>query len=146
MCSLQVKELKKNQPSCSCYIVVTKSDLLNPPANTTASSMGPIPRVPACLSTAIKESPIVEGNEGSQPGVDNLQKGLRALNPTSSSPTSPFGQTAKSTNSPTSPFDRESSSDTQDRTTTAGLFEHDAVVFSPLVAGLASQDVRAILS
>lgn len=68
--SLQVKELKQHQPGCSCYIVLTKIDLLeNPilpsvqaPASTVRSgdqNLG-ISAIPESQQTAIQEASMVE--------------------------------------------------------------------------------------
>lgn len=99
---MQVKELKKYQPNCSCYIVLTKSDLLEP-----------LPKPEPLLEDQPKEllerCPSAEEVSDSH---DDLREQLSAVPCENNEVELP---TKKPCDSPISPFDRQSSSENTDR-------------------------------
>lgn len=115
---VQVKELKKYQPACSCYVVVTKYDLLDTPA-VAAMPAGPLPPVPACLAAQeLRPTNPERAQEcNANPEVEGDTSGTDPSRKSSSSPVSPFVQRARGTSSPLSPLDWRSSSDMPGKST-----------------------------
>ena len=108
---LQAKELKKHQPSCSCYVVITKSDLLDLSSRAIPSpskeSRCPSRESQRCeQSIHRQEDETVESKEG--------QTQTRCLDNPKDSPRQ------ASDGSPTGPFERRFSSDTSDKSGNTG--------------------------
>lgn len=109
-----VKELKKHQPNCSCYIVLTKSDLLDAP-----------PKIGSLTENQPKEEEVLLASLPEQEAPQSLHDAEEL----SSSPADALHESnevalpeKKPCDSPVSPFDRQSSSENTDRSShTDGL-------------------------
>lgn len=110
--TLQVKELKKHQPNCSCYIVLTKSDLLDAP-----------PKIGSLTENQPKEEEVLLASLPEQEAPQSLHDAEEL----SSSPADALHESnevalpeKKPCDSPVSPFDRQSSSENTDRSSHTG--------------------------